>query len=304
MARFLGVRLIQALVALFFLSILIFAAAHAAGNPADTLLPLTATAPERALFVHQYGLDRALPVQYLVYMGHLFKGNFGTSVALQVPVSTLVRDRAPASLLLAAVATAGAFVASVVLGALGALNRGGKLDTAVLGISMVCQSMPVFWVGIVFIELFAVRFRLFPPGGFTTAASLVLPATVLALFGFGSLVRLFRTSVIDAMLLEHVTFARLKGMSNRRVIFRHVLRNALMPVITASGLYFAGLFSMAYALEAVFDWPGLGQLGFSAIQSHDYPVLQGVVLVTGVFVILVNLLIDVAHAGLDVRVRT
>ena len=303
MLRFVSARVGQAGLALLFLSVLIFAAARASGNPADTLLSLTATPLQRATFIHNYGLDRPLPIQYLHYMGQLARGNLGTSVSLEVPVSTLIRNRAPASFLLAATATAVAFVASVVLGALGAFNRGRKLDTAVLSVSMVCQSMPVFWVGIVFIELFAVRFRLFPSGGFTGPASLVLPATVLALFGFGSLVRLFRSSVIDAMMLEHVTFARLKGMSNRRVIVRHVLRNALMPVITASGLYFAGLFSMAYALEAVFDWPGLGQLGFTAIQARDYPVLQGVVLVTGVFVIVVNLLIDVAHAVLDVRVR-
>jgi peptide/nickel transport system permease protein len=293
----------QALLALVLLSMLIFVAGRATGSPADALLPLTATLDQRARLAHDLGLDQPLPVQYWLYVSQFLHGNLGQSVALQEPVWNLIVARLPASALLAVLSTALALGLALPLGAIAALHRGSLLDGAICGASMLFQSMPVFWLAIILVEVFAVRVRLVPSGGFSDPRGLILPTAVLTLFGLGNLVRLFRTSMLDVLGRPHVTFARSKGLSNWRVVIRHVARNALLGVITAAGVYLAGLFSMAFAVEAVFNWPGLGQLGFSAIQRRDFPVLQGIVLVTGIFVIVVNFAIDLLYTYLDPRVR-
>lgn len=293
----------QALLALVLLSILIFVAGRATGSPADAFLPLTATLEQRARLAHDLGLDQPVPVQYWLYISQFLHGNLGTSVAVQQPVWDLIVARLPASALLALLSTALALGLAIPLGAIAALHRGTLLDGVICGGSMLFQSMPVFWLAIILVELFAVHFHVLPSGGFREPRALVLPILVLTLFGLGNLVRLFRTSMLDVLGRQHVTFARFKGLSNSRVIIRHVARNALLGVVTAAGVYLAGLFSMAFAVEAVFNWFGLGQLGFSAVQRRDFPVLQGIVLVTGVFVIVVNFLIDVLYTYLDPRVR-
>jgi len=189
------------------------------------------------------------------------------------------------------------------LGIVAALNRGKVLDTLASGLALFGQSVPAFWVGILLIQLFAVNLRWLPPSGAATPLHYVMPAFTMSLFVLAGMTRLLRTAMLEVLGSEYVRFARSKGVDERRVVWKHALRNALIPVVSFGGVYFSIMITMAIVTEVVFAWPGIGRLAYNAVVLRDFPLMQAVVLATGVIVIVVNLAIDMTYAFIDPRIR-
>lgn len=303
MQRFLLVRLVQGVVTLLLLSLAIFLLSRVVGNPVETLLPLDAPQEARERLTRSLGLDRPLYEQYLIFLGRAATGDLGNSVVTREPVVGLIATRLPASLTLAGVGMLLAIAMALPLGVIAALNRGKALDTIAKGLALFGQSVPSFWVGILLIQLLAVNLRWLPPSGSTTPLHYVMPAFTMSLFVLAGMARLLRSSMLEAMEGEYVKFARSKGVPERRVIWRHALRNALVPVIGFGGVYFSILITVAIVTEVVFAWPGLGRLALNAIVFRDFPVMQGVVITIGLVVIVVNFAVDLLYALVDPRIR-
>ena len=296
-------RLLQAALALLLLSMAVFLLTRATGSPLDLLLGQTATQEDYARLETELGLDKPLAVQYGIYLVRIVQGDLGRSARSGDSVSALILDRAPASAYLALVATLIAFVGGVPLGVLAAVTRGRIWDTAITAATVVCQAAPSFWLGILLIDLFAVRLNILPAGEFEDWRSIVLPALTLGLFGLGGVVRLVRTSMLEVLDSEFVKLARAKGVAERDVVMRHALRNAMLSVVTYIGIYFSILVTLNAVVEVVFNWPGIGRMMFDAIVFRDFPLAQGMVLFAASVTIVVNLFVDIAYSFLDPRIR-
>jgi peptide/nickel transport system permease protein len=296
-------RLGQAIAALAVLSVVTFVVSRLTGNPLDLMLSPEATRAQYAQVAHELGIDRPLLVQYGLFVLKALHGDLGDSYRSGVPVTQLVTERLWASAQLSAAALAETVLVGVPLGVLSARRAGHAIDSIVKSVALLGQSLPSFWVGIVLIEVFAVRLGWLPAGGAQKASSIVLPSATLALYGIASIARLLRSSMLDVLGAEFVKLARAKGLSETRVIWKHALRNALLPVVSYAGLFFVNLLTLSVVVEVVFAWPGLGQLTYTAILSRDFPVIQGVVLLAGTVAILVNLATDVMYVYLDPRIR-
>jgi peptide/nickel transport system permease protein len=296
-------RMLQGALALFFLSLVVFLTTRASGDPLHILLPPEATREDYARLARELGLDQPLPVQYVRYIGDLATGDFGKSLRSGEPVLTLLLQRVPASLHLAATAFGLIVLLGIPLGVAAALGRGSMVDTAVKIVALIGQSAPSFWLGIVLIEVFAVSLRWLPAGTNQGALNVILPAISLAGFGIAAVTRLLRSSMLEVLDSEFVKFARAKGVPERMVIGKHALRNALLPVVSFLGVLTVGLITLAITTETVFAWPGLGLLTYSAILNRDFPVVQGVTLFAGAMSILIGLLGDMLVVFLDPRIR-
>lgn len=256
-------------------------------------------------------LDRPLPYQVASYLSRVGRGDLGFSVVRSQPVSDAIGARLGASLLLSSVALLLAAVVGVVLGVAAAARRGGIADVAISAISLIGYSVPVFWLGQLLVALFAVRLRWLPAGGMRSveggsgaidvARHLVLPAASLSLLLVALVVRVTRTSMIDALAQDYTTVARAKGLAGRHVLFRHALRNALRPVVTVLTGYFGLVLTGAVLVETVFVWPGLGQLLYASVLARDTPMLTGIVIFTTALVVLANIVADVLYRILDPR---
>lgn len=296
-------RLIQAIVALLLLSLAVFLLTRATGNPLDLLLGQNATQEDYARLEAELGLDRPLHVQYGAYVGKLLQGDLGKSVRSGDAVGALIKERALASAYLAIAATLFAFALGVPLGVLAAVYRARPLDAAITTGAVLFQAVPSFWLGIVLINIFAVQLDMLPAGEMEGPTSVILPALTLGLFGLGGVVRLVRTSMLEVLDSEFVKLARAKGVSERDVVMKHALRNALLPVVTYVGIYFAILLTLDAVVEVVFNWPGIGRMMFDAIVFRDFPLAQGMVLFAAAITIVINFVVDVAYAYLDPRIR-
>ena len=303
MQRYIVRRLLQAIVALFVLSVLIFVLVRLTGDPTLLLLPEDATAEDIARLRHTLGLDRPWPVQYWRFVSQAVQGDFGRSIRGQIPVGAIIKERLPFSLRLGAASLLVTLIIALPLGVLAAVNKGSLLDTIAQIVAVLGQSMPMFWVGIVLIQIFAVYLRLLPSGGTGTLAHYILPAFTLGWWLVAGIMRLLRSSLLEVLDSEFVKLARLKGLSEGRVIWKHALRNALIPVVTLGGIYMAILITAAILVETVFAWPGIGRLVYESIVFRDFPVVQAVVLLTAGFVIVTSLAVDILYAYLDPRIR-
>ena len=303
MLAFLVSRAAQAFLTLLLLTGLIFGLSRVLGNPLDVLLPIDASDETRERLTIELGLDRPLPEQYFVYLGDLAQGQLGQSIRTGEPVGRLIIGRLQPSLQLGAVALAFTIAAAIPLGTLAAVRRGTAWDGAARLVALIGMSAPNFWVGIVLIRLVSVNLGWLPASGTGSLAHFILPAFTLSLFVLSGMVRLVRTSMLEVLDSEFVLFARCMGLSERRVIFKHALRNALVPVLGFGGVYFSIMITMAVVVEVVFAWPGLGRLAFNAILLRDFPVMQGVILSIGVTVVVVNMLVDILYAVVDPRIR-
>lgn len=296
-------RLIQAAVALLLLSIAVFLLTRATGSPLDLLLGQNATQEDYARLEKELGLDKPLPVQYGIYLARIAQGDLGRSARSGDSVAALILDRAPASAYLALIATLIAFLGGVPLGVAAAVMRGRAWDTVITAASVLCQAAPSFWLGILLIDLFAVRLNALPAGEFEDWRSIILPAVTLGLFGLGGVVRLVRTSMLEVLDSEFVKLARAKGVPERDVVMRHALRNAMLAVVTYIGIYFSILVTLNAVVEVVFNWPGIGRMMFDAIVFRDFPLAQGMVLFAASVTIVVNLAVDITYSFLDPRIR-
>jgi peptide/nickel transport system permease protein len=303
MARQILRRLLRAVAALLVVTAVVFTLLHLSGDPAYILLTPEATAEDRAAFRAEYGMDRPLWVQYGRYLGRLVQGDFGQSLSFRTPAVAVALERLPATLELTLAAMALAVLISLPAAVLAAVRRGTLFDRALMIFTLIGQTVPTFWLGMVMILVLAVRFHLFPASGRGGVLHLVMPATALALWLTALLARVTRSEMIEALEQDYVRTARAKGLTERGIAARHALKNALLPIITVMGLQFGGLLGGAVMTETVFAWPGVGTLILDAILKKDVPVvLAGVVLVAVGF-ILVNLLLDLLYTVLDPRLR-
>jgi peptide/nickel transport system permease protein len=267
------------------------------------MLPDDATQEDIAQLRRALGLDRPLPVQYWVFISNAVQGDFGRSIKGQMPVIDMIKERLPNSIKLAAVALGIAVLLAFPLGVVAAVKKGTPVDTFANIVAVLGQSLPQFWVGIVLIQVFAVQLRWLPVAGAGSFLHYILPAFTLGWFVVAGMMRLLRSSMLDVLGSEFVKLARIKGLPARTVIWKHALRNALIPVLTFGAIYLAILVTGAILVETVFAWPGVGQLIYQGIVFRDFPVVQAVVLLTACIVIAVNLLVDITYAYIDPRIR-
>lgn len=273
------------------------------GDPAQMIAGDDA-APERITYLrHQLGLDRPLWQQYVVYLWDSLRGDFGHSFANSQPVIDRLLAQLPATLSLAALSTLFAIVVGFILGILSAVYQNRVLDYIVRVISLLGVSMPKFWLGILLILVFSVHFQLLPAIGNGSFKQLILPSFALGVTGAGMLTRMVRNSVLEVINEPFVLTLRAKGLSENIVLYKHVLRNALLPAVTILGLLVGEMLSGAVVTETVFSRQGLGKLVVDAINQKDIPVIQAAILITGLFNILVNLMVDVSYSYVDPRVR-
>jgi ABC-type dipeptide/oligopeptide/nickel transport system permease component len=303
MPRYVLRRLLQAVVVLWGISVLIFCIARLSGNPVDLMLPMDAPRETREQLVREMGLDAPIPVQYVRFLARAVQGDFGVSIRFRQPAFRLVLERVPATAELALASLAFGVLVGVFLGVLAAVRYRRWPDIVVLGATSVGQSLPSFWVGILLILFFGVRLGWLPVSGLEGLSSLVLPALSLGLLPIVSISRLTRSSMLDVLRQDYVRTARAKGLVENAVVYRHALRNGLLPVVTLVGLQLGTLLSGAVITEQVFAWPGVGRLAVDAIYNRDYPVVQAAALVGSTFLVAINLLVDFVYTWLDPRIH-
>jgi peptide/nickel transport system permease protein len=297
-------RSAEMLVALLLMSMIVFALGRVSGDPVALLLSEYATEQDRAELTRQLGLDKPLTTQYVIFLKNAVQGDLGISVSGdRRPASDLVMERLPASLQLAATAFVISIVFGIPLGVLAAMKRGTWVDTAARIGALLGQSVPVFWLGIVLMYLFSVTLGWLPTSGYGEWRHFVLPALSMGLFTVAAVTRLVRVSMIDALTSEYIKLARIKGLSETIVVWKHALRNSLLPVLTYMGAFFATMITGAVVIETVFAWPGIGRLAYESILNRDFPVMQAVVLTMTLLFMLANLCVDIAYARLDPRIR-
>ncbi len=312
MAAFLSRRLVQAVAVVVGVTIIVFIVVHLLpGGPRALLGPKT-TPRQLRLFTVQNGLDKPIFVQYIHYLGNLIRGNLGYSYHYNQSVGSLLVQNLPKSALLVGLAYGIALLIGVPLGLLQAVRRNRFSDYLLTGVSFVGYSMPVFWLGILLILAFAVQLHVFPaegPQGATVGAvlsqpsALVLPVVTLAIVSIAVFSRYMRSSAVETLVQDHIRTARAKGVTERRIISHHVLRNSLLPVISLIGLSLPAALSGAVVVESVFNYPGMGLLFWNAALSHDYAVLLGFTVVIAAATVLGSLIADLLYAVADPRVR-
>ncbi|MFQ6029911.1 MAG: ABC transporter permease [Dehalococcoidia bacterium] len=303
MQRFIIRRLFIAIAVLWIVSVIIFAMSRAAGDPRHIFLDDYATQEDWDHLTKGLGLDKPYYQQYLIFLGNALKGDLGDSFPQSRPVMEIIRERIPATLQLGVTAFVFSVVVGMPLGVLSAVRRGSLLDTAGKVFSLVGQSAPVFWIGLMLMFLFAVKLELLPSFGRKEATSIILPAITLGWFFVAANLRLVRSGMLDVLDSEYIKLARAKGVSSRMIVWKHGLRNALIPAITYAGVTLGGLVTGSVVVENVFAWPGIGQLAIQSLFGNDYPVLQGVVIVFTLMYVLTSLLIDIIYSYVDPRIR-
>ncbi len=315
-------RLSQALALVLAVVVLNFVLVHAApGDPVETIAGASGGMSDalKAELRSQYGLDQPLPTQLGVYLGKVAGGDLGHSYFFNLPVASLIAERVPATLLLVISAVLGAFVVGTTLGVLSSRKPNGLLSQCINALSLVGFAAPVFWTGIMLVLLLASALPLFPISGMRAIDSagasgfadvldvlhhLVLPALTLGLVYLAQYSRLSRAAMLDVLGSDYIRTARAKGLSQRVVLYKHALRNAVLPVVTILGLQFGNVMAGAILVETVFNWPGLGRLAFESVLRRDYPTILGVLLFSSVVVVVMNLLTDYAYRLIDPRIKT
>lgn len=321
MLRYTASRLLQALGLVLAVVVLNFVLVHAApGDPVETIAGASGgMSPElMAQLRTQYGLDKPLPVQLLVYLGKVAQGDLGYSYFFNLPVTQMIAERVPATLLLVLCAVLLAFVVGTALGVLSARKPNGWLSQFITVLSLVGFAAPVFWLGIMLVILLASVFPILPVAGMRSIDSsssgglkdmldvahhLVLPTLTLSLVYLAQYSRLARSSMLDVLGSDFIRTARAKGLADRVVLYKHALRNALLPVVTVLGLQFGNVLAGAILVETVFNWPGLGRLAFESVLRRDYPTILGVLLFSSIVVVVMNQLTDLCYRFIDPRIK-
>ncbi len=303
MHRYILIRLGQAVITLLILSLAVFLSVHISGDPALYLLGPDDGIKEYEQLKKNLGLDKPLTVQYGLFLGNLVQGDFGFSHIMGRPARTLLLERAPATLQLAGVAFVLTVIVGVPLGILSAVKRDTFLDSAGKFFAVAGIAAPSFWIAIMLVLVFGAILGWLPTFGRGGIDHYILPAFVLSWHSMAGVLRLARSSMLEVLDSEYVKFARVKGLSERLVVFKHALKNAVIPVMTFSGLTLAGLLNGSVVIEVVFAWPGIGRLMLTGIQSRDFPVVQATVLAAGLFYIVTALLVDILYAYVNPRIR-
>ena len=334
MARYIARRLLNLIPVLLGITLLVFVFLHLIpGDPAVVMAGERATPDQVAALREQLGLNKPLPLQYLVFLGNLLRFNFGTSIITGVPIAEEIRIRWPATFELSVAAMLVAVILGIPAGVLAAVRKNSAVDNLTMSGSLLGVSLPVYWLGLLLVYLFAVNLHWLPPSGRLSIdagfnfksitgfyvldaflqgnfrvlkdvlAHLVLPALTLGTIPLAILARITRSAMLEVLSQDYIRTARAKGLLERWVIFKHALKNALLPVVTIIGLQFGTLLGGAILTETIFSWPGIGSWIYEGILSRDYPVVQGGVVFVAIAFVLINLLVDLSYAFLDPRIQ-
>ena len=312
MRRFVLRRVAQSIVVLFGVSLIVFALVQVVpGDPVRLALGTRFTPEAYDALRERAGFDKPLPVQYLSYVGNALSGDLGVSFRTGQPVTEALMARLPATLSLALCGLLVALTIAVPLGVVSAMRSGSWADNVATAVSQVGVSIPDFWMAILLILFFSGTLGLLPPSGYVPlfedpvgwASHMVLPSVVIGVVSGAILTRFIRAAVLESLGQDHVRTARSKGLKEGLVLRRHVLRNALIPIITVTGLQLATLLGGVIVVEVIFAWPGVGRLTLDAVRARDYPVMQGAVLLIAALFLLINLLVDLLYAAVDPRIR-
>ena len=304
MAAYIGRRLLQSVVVLWGVSVIVFLLLRLApSDPITLLLAETASPQQIAEARHELGFDQPIYVQYLIFMGRALRGDLGRSLFYKEPALDVILRALPRTLVLGAIAFAISLAVALPVGIISAIKRDSVWDYLGVGLTLVGQATPPYWLGIVLIFVFSVNLHLLPTSGSFGPEYVVLPALTLAAVLMPIVTRLVRSGMLDVLHEDYVRTARAKGLRERVVVTKHALRNMLIPLVTVLGLQLTSLLGGAVIVEQVFAWPGVGQIAVQAISSRDYPVVQADVLVVSFAFVFMNLLVDVLYAWLDPRIR-
>lgn len=296
-------RLGQSVLVLFGVSLLIFFSLHLTGDPAALMMPPGSSQQEIDTFRHSMGFDRPLLWQYGHYLSGVLQGDFGESLRYSQPVLALIGERLPATALLAVSALVWSSLLGLLLGIVSALRPHSIWDLLCRLVAFSGQAVPVFWLGLLMILFFSLHLQWLPASGYGSVAALIMPAFSLGAFYMSAVARLTRASLLEVLQQDYIRTARAKGLSQWRIVVRHGLRNALIPVVTVQGMYFASLLGGALVTEIIFAWPGIGRLAIQAIQNRDFPLVQAIVLLAALVFVVINLLIDLLYLVLNPRIR-
>jgi peptide/nickel transport system permease protein len=304
MQRFIAVRVLQSLLAILVMSLIVFGLARLSGNPLDVMLPIEALPEDYERLEKHWGLDKPVATQYVIFITKALQGDFGQSLKYSgKSAMDLVAERLPATLELAGVALLVSVILALPIGVLAAVAKGSNWDTAAKIVALLGQSLPAFWLGIVLMWIFAVLLGWLPASGRGGLAHLILPAITLGWFQVAVIMRLVRSSMLEVLDSEFVKLARVKGIPEWKVVWKHCLRNASIAPLTVFAIIAGSLLTGSVVTETVFTWPGVGLLVVDAVRSRDFQVVQAVVIMFAGIFILCNLLVDIAYAYLDPRIR-
>ena len=304
MWQFVAIRVIQGIFTLLVISVLVFLATRLTGDPALVLLPPEASSKtDYERMRKQLGLDKSLSEQYFIFLRGAVQGDFGLSIRDRRPTRDLLLERLPATLQLALAGMALAIVIGVPLGILSAVKRDSVFDKAGKLFAVLGMAAPQFWVAIMLILLFGAILKVLPTYGREGPENFVLPSFVLAWSIMAGIMRLGRSSMLEVLDSDYVRFARIKGLQDGMVVWKHALRNALIPILTFSGISLAGLLNGAIVVEQVFAWPGLGRLMLDGVLQRNFPVVQAAVMASAFFYILTALIVDILYVYADPRIR-
>jgi ABC-type dipeptide/oligopeptide/nickel transport system permease component len=303
MKRYLAHQCIQLLVVCLGISVITFLLLHLKGDPVVLLLPLDAGKEEMERFRHLMGFDQPLYVQYLRFLMGAVRGDFGDSLYMRKSAFALVMERMPATLLLTFAGLIVSLVIAIPLGIVSAMKRYSVVDNLCTMFAVGGQAMPIFWLGIMLIIVFSVKFHWLPASGFGTWTHLVLPATTLGFFLAPLTMRLVRSGMLEVLSQDYVRTARAKGVSEHDVLLKHAFRNVAIPVVTIIGLQFGQLLGGAIVTETVYAWPGVATFTVTAIRNSDFPVVQASVFLLALCIVVVNLIVDLLVGMIDPRIR-
>ena len=297
-------RLLIGILVILCVSIIIFLIMQAMpGDPVDLMTDVRTSAAKIAELKEKWGLDKPVIVQYFYWLSNIFRGDFGTSISTKQPVAYLVKERLPYTLMLTGSAILIEYLLAIPMGLYAAVKKNSAVDKCLTVIMVILWSMPGFWLGVLFILFFAVKIECLPISGYSGFASLILPALTLALPSLAQTFRLTRSEVLDVMEERFVETAFAKGVPYRKVLLRHVLRNALIPVTVTFFLSLPWLIGGSVVVENVFAWPGMGQLLWKGISKQDFPIVQGIVFVITILTVVCNLVGDLVAGLLDPQIR-
>jgi len=303
MKRFIARRLLQGAILLVMVATIVFFLGRLTGNPVDLMLPEDATAEDRANLVKTLGLDEPLFDQFVIFITKAVQGDLGTSIRMRQPAVEAFFDRLPNTLAIIPWALLLGMACGIPLGVVAALNRGGMLDRLAGTVAVLGVAMPSFWLGVLLIYIFSVELGWLPSSRMGGPQHYVLPVITLGTFLVAGFMRITRSAMLEVMESEFVKLARIKGLSETTVIWKHCLRNALIPVLTLWGVFVGNLITGAIVTETVFAWPGIGRLTYEAVIYRDFPLLQAVIILKSMLILSINLGVDILYAYVDPRIR-
>lgn len=312
MLRYIVNRLIYLVPVLFFMSVVVFSFMHLIpGDPVNIMLGLETTPEAREALRAELGLDKNIVVQYVSWAGKLLTGDFGKSIVSQRPVLQTILEKFPATILLGFTATLVAVSIALVWGTIAASNRGSMTDFCALILALLWVSIPNFWLGIIMILIFSLYFPILPSMGYESILSnvagalqhLVLPALTLGAIMAGAVTRMVRSEMIEQLNQDYITTAWAKGLPHGKIVYKHAMKNAMIPVVTFVGMELAEVLGGTIVVEKIFAWPGVGRLVIESVYARDYPMVQGIVLFLSLIFVVVNLLVDISYTFLNPQIR-